>query len=266
MLNGIGRSRPRIKQADRPQGRLHNRDCNPGCLDRDMFRDYFLPLDNVPIRGDCGSVMLTHDQIWSALDALAQVNGLSPSGLAKRSGLDATTFNRSKRIGPDGRPRWPSTESIAKALEATGTGLDAFMGLITGGRGRRRAVPLIGLAQAGAGGFFDDAGFPIGGGWDEIAFPGIEDEHAYALEVSGESMAPLYRDGDTIVVSPAASASLRRGDRVVVKTADGEVMAKELKRRTAKQVELRSFNPDHPDRVLDVNDIAWMARIVWASQ
>jgi phage repressor protein C with HTH and peptisase S24 domain len=77
-------------------------------------------------------------------------------------------------------------------------------------------------------------------------------------------MLPLYRDGDRIIVSPAAS--IRRGDRVVVRTADGEVMAKELKRRTAKTVELRSLNPEHADRVLPITDIAWMGRIVWASQ
>ena len=54
-------------------------------------------------------------------------------------------------------------------------------------------------------------------------------------------MEPAYRDGAVILVSPAAS--IRRGDRVVVKTKEGEVMVKELKRRTAKTVELRSVNP-----------------------
>ncbi len=55
---------------------------------------------------------------------------LSPSGLAKKSGLDPTTFNKSKRITPDGRPRWPSTESVAKALDATNTDIDDFVRLI----------------------------------------------------------------------------------------------------------------------------------------
>ncbi|TCK30547.1 phage repressor protein C with HTH and peptisase S24 domain [Ancylobacter aquaticus] len=206
--------------------------------------------------------MLSHAHIWRALDTLAERLGLSASALARRAGLDATTFNRSKREAPDGRPRWPSTESIAKVLAATGTSLDDFMALMDGSG--RRAIPLIGFAQAGEGGFFDDAGFPVGGAWDEIAFPNVGDEHAYALEIAGDSMLPLYRDGDVVVVSPAAP--IRRGDRVVVKTREGEVLAKELKRQTARTVELRSLNPEHPDRMLQDGEIAWIARVLWASQ
>jgi phage repressor protein C with HTH and peptisase S24 domain len=191
---------------------------------------------------------------------------LTASGLARKAHLDATTFNKSKRITGDGRPRWPSTESVAKILEATGDSVDAFLALLVPQRGpvSMRRVPVIGFAQAGAGGYFDDAGYPTGEGWDETLFPGIGDEPVYALEVTGDSMQPLYRDGDMIVVSP--TAQIRKGDRVVVRTHDGEVMAKELKRRTAKTVELASMNPAHEDRVLQQSDVAWMARIVWASQ
>jgi len=209
--------------------------------------------------------MLTHAQIWTALDRLAARSGLSASGLAKRSGLDPTTFNRSKRITPDGRARWPSTESLAKALAATGTTIDTFVELITeSARKPTYAVPVIGFAEAGSGGYFDDGGFPVGKGWDEIPFPAVNDEHAYALEISGDSMQPLFRDGDIIVVSP--SSPLRRGDRVVVKTKDGEVMAKELRRKTSKTLELKSLNAEHGDRTLSMADVLWLARIVWASQ
>jgi phage repressor protein C with HTH and peptisase S24 domain len=209
--------------------------------------------------------MLTHAQVWSAIDRLAARAGLSASGLARRAGLDPTTFNKSKRVTSQGRARWPSTESIAKALTATGTPFDTFVALIEQSSGAAtRAVPLIGFAEAGAGGYFDDGGFPAGEGWDEIAFPAVTDEHAYALEVSGQSMEPAYRDGDVILVSP--SAPIRRGDRVVVKTRGGEVMAKELKRRTAKTIELKSLNAQHADRTLAAADLMWIARILWASQ
>jgi phage repressor protein C with HTH and peptisase S24 domain len=208
--------------------------------------------------------ILTHSQVWTALDRLAERAGMSPSGLAKRSGLDPTTFNKSKRVTAEGRERWPSTESVSKALAATNSSIDAFLQLIGDGARSLQSVPLLGLAQAGGGGHFDDSGFPAGRSWDEVALPQASDEHAYALEISGDSMKPAYRDGDIIVVSPGTP--IRRGDRVVLKTSDGEVMVKELKRRTTRTLELASLNPAQADRTLDADDVAWIARIVWASQ
>jgi phage repressor protein C with HTH and peptisase S24 domain len=210
--------------------------------------------------------MLTHGKIWTAIDALARRYGLSPSGLAKRAGLDATAFNRSKRVTAEGRPRWPTTESLAKVLTATGASVEDFVGLLDPEFPSLRKPPSPSrcLTQAGAGGFFDDGGFPVGGGWDRIRFPRVDDENAYALEVTGDSMQPLYRDGDILIVSPNSAS--RKGDRVVLRTTDGEVMAKILVRRTAKTVELASFKPDHPNLVFPVERIDWMARIVWASQ
>ena len=215
---------------------------------------------------------MSHNDVWRALDALAAENGLSASGLARKAGLDATAFNPSKRTGPDGRERWPSTESINKVLGATGAGWAEFAALVTGvptmlkgGRATAgRRIPLIGLAQAGGDGFFDDGGYPVGGGWDEIALPEIGDPNAYALEIAGESMEPVFRDGDMVIVSPAAP--VRRGDRVVVRTRKGEVMAKELKRQSARRIDLRSLNPAHPDYGFDLSEITWMHRVVWASQ
>ncbi len=214
---------------------------------------------------DMKQVRLSHFELWSAIDALAQRYDLSTSGLAKKAGLDATSFNKSKRIAPDGKPRWPSTESIAKILDATGASLDEFISMVASTSLRTvRQLPLIGLAQAGTGGFFDDGGFPVGNGWDEVNFPSIEDDHTYALEVTGDSMQPLFRDGDIIIVSP--NAAIRRGDRIVVKTLQGEIMAKELKRRTSRMIELRSMNNEHPDRVIPVEQLDWIARIIWSSQ
>jgi phage repressor protein C with HTH and peptisase S24 domain len=208
--------------------------------------------------------MLTHAQIWTALDRLAERAGLSPSGLAKKSGLDPTTFNKSKRITADGRERWPSTESVSKALAATNISLSTLVGFIDDAARSVQSVPLLGFAEAGSGDYFDDGGFPVGKGWDQVGLPSVNDEHVYALEISGDSMKPAYQDGDVIVVSPATA--IRRGDRVVVKTRDGEVMVKELKRRTAKTLELQSLNPSHADRTLNAGDVEWIARIVWVSQ
>ena len=215
---------------------------------------------------------MSHTQIWSAIDALAHRHDLSISGLARRAGLDATAFNRSKRYAQDGRPRWPSTESLFKVLAATQEDFDSFANLMSpaletkgyDGGTKTQTVPLLGLAQAGDGGYFDDAGFPTGHGWEAISLPSLDDGQAYALKVSGDSMAPLYRDGDVIVVSPGAQ--VRRNDRVVVRTLDGEVLAKVLWRKTDTHVELHSLNAEHSDRTIPLAQIDWMARIVWASQ
>jgi phage repressor protein C with HTH and peptisase S24 domain len=213
---------------------------------------------------------MKHEDIWRALDTLAAEHGMSVSGLAKASGLDPTTFNPSKRSMPDGHARWPSTESLAKVLNATGASLEAFTALVTGARAlsnhrtlSQRRIPLIGLAQAGADGFFDDGGYPVGGSWDEVSLPEIGDMNAYALEISGDSMEPVFRDGDMVIVSPAAP--IRRGDRVVVRTVAGEVLAKQLARRSARRVELKSLNPAHRDHSFDLKDVAWIHRIIWAS-
>ena len=225
--------------------------------------------------------MLSHDRIWSAIDRLAEKNQLTPSGLARRAGLDPTAFNKSKRVGVDGRLRWPSTESISKVLDATHATLDEFLSLVSGKPAGASSssslpngpfppqidtIPLLGFARAGAGGFFDDGGFPAGEGWDVVDFPAAADRRAgvYALEVQGESMMPLYRDGDVLIVEPGAH--IRRGDRVVLKTREGEVMAKVLLRQTPRAVELLSLNPEHPNRNIDTRDVEWMARIIWASQ
>lgn len=209
---------------------------------------------------------LSHNRLWAGIDELARRKGLSASGLAKAAGLDATAFNKSKRVTPQGRPRWPSTESVWRVMQATGVSLGEITSLIEGNEKNRRArpIPLIGFAAARTHGHFDDTGLPTPAAWDEITFPDMDDENAYALEIAGDSMAPVYRDGDIIVASPGAS--IRRGDRVIVKTVSGEVMAKVLARRTAKTVELQSLVPAHEPHVFAAEEIAWLARIIWASQ
>lgn len=208
--------------------------------------------------------MLTHDRIWVALDRLAARAGLSPSGLAKRAGLDPTTFNRSKRVTPDGRERWPSTESIAKALAAAGCSMDSFAGLIEDDAGDSRSVPLLGFALAGANGAFDESGFPSGKAWTELALPAAEGSHTFALQISGDALQPAYRDGDIILITPGAP--IRKGDRVVVKTRAGELMVATLKRRTAKVLDLQPLDASQTARTMPTSDVGWIARIVWASQ
>lgn len=205
---------------------------------------------------------MRHADLWRAIDTLAERNGLTASGLARRAGLDATAFNPSKRTSPDGSPRWLSTESVVRVLDSIGATLDDFVAIVEGRPAGK--APLLGFAKAGNDGYFDDAGFPQGDGWDEVRFPGLETDTVYALEITGDSMEPVYRSRDRIVVAPGVPC--RKGDRVVARTKDGEILAKELGKTTARTVELISFNPAYPPRVVAKNELAWMARILWASQ
>ncbi|HNY25718.1 MAG TPA: hypothetical protein PKJ33_04265 [Alphaproteobacteria bacterium] len=68
-------------------------------------------------------IVLTHEDVWRGIEIFAHEHNMSCSGLAKIAGLDPTTFNKSKRFSKEGQPRWPSTLSVAKILNATGSGL-----------------------------------------------------------------------------------------------------------------------------------------------
>lgn len=207
--------------------------------------------------------MLKHSDIWQAIDRLAELNNLSPSGLARKAGLSPTVFNPSKRICGK-RKRWPSTESVSMILQATGTDLDTFVALAGSGVVPRAKLPLLGCAEAGQEGYFDEAGYPAGSGWDEISPPASSDAHAFVLEITGKSLEPVYREGDRIVVSP--SEKPRRGDRVVLLTRRGEVLVKQLGREGAQKVELLSLGPDAAPVTLARRDVEWLYRITWASQ
>lgn len=212
--------------------------------------------------------MLTHVTIWQGIDRLASKHGLSPSGLAKRAGLDPTTFNPSKRVTREDKPRWPSTESLAKILNATSTPFDDFVALVLGdqsGRGHRSGgrLPFLPFDEAGSHSLFDDSGFPVPEGWEEVEFPGVDDRYAYALEIRGEGMLPAYRDGDILILSP--TAQIRRGDRVVVCGPDHELVAGTLVRKTAQRLQLAPFGADG-EVTRRLSEVAWLTRIVWASQ
>lgn len=209
---------------------------------------------------------LSHAQIWKAIDALARREGVSASGLARRAGLDATSFNHSKRLGPGQppRPRWPSTESLMRVLQASGLSLGEFAALADDAAPHPRAIPLLGLARAGDEGFFDDAGLPMAEGWDQTELPAHKDS-LFSLTIDGDSMEPVYRPGDRVIVDLDAT-EVRRGDRVVVRTAEGETLAKEIAALNGREVVLASVNPHYEPRILPRGQIRWMARILWVSQ
>lgn len=209
--------------------------------------------------------MLTHEQIWRGVDRLALHNSLTPSGLAKRAGLDPTTFNKSKRITHEGKQRWPSTESISKILEATQTSFLDFVGLIdqeaavTTGLGdmRLKSIRLSAVSEKN----FDSAGFPNSNEWEEIEFPQIEDTHSYVLEIDKSSKNSFLRSGDLVVVAP--SSSVRRHDRAFAFSSDGTLHFGTLKKKTASQITMQPFDNPNNEYSISTNSILWISRIIW---
>lgn len=77
--------------------------------------------------------MDSYEKAWNATDAIARYARLSPSGLAKAAGFDATAFNPSKRVDPGGRQSWPNVETIQKILNVTSTTWFEFARLVEKG-------------------------------------------------------------------------------------------------------------------------------------
>lgn len=206
------------------------------------------------------------NEIWRGIDALAKNNGLSVSGLAGKAGLNPTTFNKSKRFGADGRKRWPSTESVNKILEATDTSVMDFLAMASGNEKAVVSItlPLLCISLAERKDVFDDHGYAtLSSEWDGIDLTDDIDSNTYILEIDDDRGEPLYRKGDRLVVSP--SCDCRSGDRIVVMQKDGSLLLRELKRKTAYQVELKSLLGNGQE-VLQTRDIGWIAKIMWVSQ
>ncbi len=216
------------------------------------------------VNDDQGHAMLTHHQVWAAIEALARRHGLTASGLARRSGLDPTTFNRSKRVGSDGRQRWPSTESVAKILEATNMSLDEFLALL-----RDMAQD---AGDAGPDGFEEpeqarygaDSVRRLEGDGSALAFPGAPVAALVLIEVVDEHLLPVYKSGDRLVARKVAKAAA--GDRIAVAIRDGSLLVRDVVRKGRGKLVLQGWNPAQADCVLSDAEIDWTAKILWASQ
>ncbi|NHO32356.1 helix-turn-helix transcriptional regulator [Acetobacter fallax] len=172
--------------------------------------------------------------LWRTIDLIAAERGLSPSGLARASGLDATAFNPSKRRTPDGRSRLPRMETILHLLDAAGLSFSTFVDLFDGDR--TTAVPfppspaqtsasavtvirMIRFSRLRLPDLFDRAFLPTGriaeGRWTEIASPATRSgPHDYAIRLDSEACEPVFRQGSLLLIAPASS--VRNGDRVLI--------------------------------------------------
>lgn len=100
-------------------------------------------------------------------------------------------------------------------------------------------VPLVASASAGTAREFLDLGEDV---------PRIKtacrDGNAYALKVEGDSMEPIFKEGDVLVVSPQLQATA--GDLVVVKNTEDEAFFKKYVGEKKGKFRFASFNAEYP--------------------
>jgi len=216
--------------------------------------------------------MFSHETIWLAIDRLAQTMGYSTSGLAKKAGLDPTSFNKSKRMSPEGKPRWPSTESLSKILSVTNVTMHEFIAFVelkphNDVAKDNSSIPFIKTTMVNTNDFFNDKGYPTGNAWDYIDLNDtpIGDGAHYGLEIDCDNFLPLYGKGHVLIINP--QSEIRKSDRIIAKNNQGQIFVGELVNKTTRSIELISFAKDGDESVtLETSDIDWIARVLWASQ
>lgn len=207
---------------------------------------------------------MKYDTVWSAVDNLAKSLGMSPSGLAKKSGLDSTTFNRSKRKRPDGKNRWPSLDSLNKVFEFCNITFEEFYkyGETDNPPENLNTIPYIKLSGVSKREYCQD-GEICTANWETICFPDGT-KNLYAMEIDNTDYAPLYKFGTTLIL--AKHSEIRRNDRVAVFKKDGDFLLAEFIRRKPRTLELQNLNAPEESFSENIDDILFLSRIVWASQ
>ena len=207
---------------------------------------------------------MKYDTVWSAVDNLAKSLGMSPSGLATKSGLDSTTFNRSKRKRPDGKNRWPSLDSLNKVFEFCNITFEEFYkyGETDNPPENLNTIPYIKLSGVSKREYCQD-GEICTANWETICFPDGT-KNLYAMEIDNTDYAPLYKFGTTLIL--AKHSEIRRNDRVAVFKKDGAFLLAEFIRRKPRTLELQNLNAPEESFSENIDDILFLSRIVWASQ
>ena len=124
-----------------------------------------------------------------------------------------------------------------------------------------RVIPLISATAAGDPAQFTDGDHPAGFADEYVQVStDVSDANAFGLRVRGDSMVPVFREGDVVIVSPNTPPA--QGLRVVAKIRDGEVTCKTLTALDDERVTLASENPAYPRMVLDRAEVVWVYPVV----
>ena len=127
-------------------------------------------------------------------------------------------------------------------------------------------VPVVGTAQLGENGFYDELEYPVGHGDGFVAYP-TRDANAYALRVKGDSMRPRIKHGEFVVIEPHQAPE--PGDEVLVRTKDGKTMVKVRDFHRGGVIQLSSVNEEHKPITVDdqeIDRLHFVAAIVKSSR
>lgn len=178
--------------------------------------------------------------IRDSLQRAMERRGIGAKPLARAAGLNETAVRDVLKRSDN-----PGIGTLLKIADA----LDVSASEIFGGR-----VPLLGKIGAGGSILFDEDPDP-----ETVEAPPSENgARMMALLVVGDSMMPVYRDGDIVYVRRDHDGVLPEylGEECAVHTADGGTFLKTLSPGTqASRYTLRSFN------AADIENV----EVVWAS-
>lgn len=197
---------------------------------------------------------MKYKNIWDAVDKLAEVNGLSPSGLAKKAGLDSTTFNKSKRVRTDGKNRFPSLDSIYKITSACNVSFDDFMAM-TENEVKIEPSNSIAYIKYSNGKSVALTGNAL------MQFPESKND-IYAMQI--DSKTTIYEENSIIIISK--NSDIRTGDRIAIFTNDKKIHLGKFIRKTQKEIEIFGLNINDEQINIDIKKIMKIDRILWASQ
>lgn len=206
---------------------------------------------------------MKYENVWDAVDKLAMSRGLSPSGLARLAGLDATTFNKSKRVRPDGKNRWPSLDSLNKLLEVCNLSFEQFYNMSNREDEKEgNSIPFIKLSKLEENHEIEDKVLKTPE-WNKVIFPDLKDA-MYAVDIDTNDYEPLYRNGSMIVLT--GNSDIRNGDRVAIFMEDHKLLLKQFIRRTPSKLMVTDLNDNLKETAVAIAEIRLINRIIWASQ
>jgi len=201
--------------------------------------------ERAALEGSDTSRPLTSTQAAAALRQL---------GIEEKKKLALSLLGEIEKFVPEGilRPRDEILQRLRQAIEERQRSNVSTVHL--------RKIPLISKTPAGEARSFSDGEFPPGFSEEFVEVPDdLGDSRAFALRVEGDSMEPLYLNGDIVVVSPQTVP--REGMVVVAKVGNGEVTCKQL-RYEGDLIILVPQNPRYPPQRYRREEIHWIYPVV----